>query len=312
MGFPDSSVGKESTCNAGDPGSIPGSGISGGEGIGYPLQYSGLGNSMDCIFHGVAKRRTRLSTFHLQGVAGAHHLIGWRPDGNEGLTLPKRIPPVASAGASAPPVSTAASNRHTQAGTDDFMRYFLIRILFICILLILFLWSPLKNAELVSGVWIFILPRTGVLLRRERSWRSTVLSSLPLRPSRPCSLSPPLVLRLGTCWRPCLLTVPFRVLTLSSSCVLRNLPFHLLLHQLSSPSSNMLLISFSVFSDYMSFSRSCYLVLFQICLPLSSWHLAVWFPALSYLRTPSTPVIFPSCPSSWSEGSASLWFAVCT
>ena len=40
MGFPDSSVGKESTCNAGDPGSIPGSGRSPGEGMGYPLQYS--------------------------------------------------------------------------------------------------------------------------------------------------------------------------------------------------------------------------------------------------------------------------------
>ena len=39
-GFPDSSVGKESTCNAGDPGSIPGSGRFPGEGIGYPLQYS--------------------------------------------------------------------------------------------------------------------------------------------------------------------------------------------------------------------------------------------------------------------------------
>ena len=39
-GFPDSSVGKESTCNAGDPGSIPGSGRSTGEGIGYPFQYS--------------------------------------------------------------------------------------------------------------------------------------------------------------------------------------------------------------------------------------------------------------------------------
>ena len=38
--FPDSSVGKESTCNAGDPGSVPGSGRSAGEGIGYPLQYS--------------------------------------------------------------------------------------------------------------------------------------------------------------------------------------------------------------------------------------------------------------------------------
>ena len=39
-GFPDSSVGKESACNAGAPGSIPGSGRSAGEGIGYPLQYS--------------------------------------------------------------------------------------------------------------------------------------------------------------------------------------------------------------------------------------------------------------------------------
>ena len=40
MGFPDSSVGKESSCDAGDPGSIPGSGRSAGEGMGYQLQYS--------------------------------------------------------------------------------------------------------------------------------------------------------------------------------------------------------------------------------------------------------------------------------
>ena len=40
MGFPDSSAGEESACNAGDPGSIPGMGRSSGEGIGYPLQYS--------------------------------------------------------------------------------------------------------------------------------------------------------------------------------------------------------------------------------------------------------------------------------
>ena len=40
IGFPDNSVGKESSCNAGDPGLIPGSGRSAGEGIGYPLQYS--------------------------------------------------------------------------------------------------------------------------------------------------------------------------------------------------------------------------------------------------------------------------------
>ena len=39
-GFPDSSIGKESAYNAGDPSSIPGSGRSAGEGIGYPLEYS--------------------------------------------------------------------------------------------------------------------------------------------------------------------------------------------------------------------------------------------------------------------------------
>ena len=47
QGFPGSSAGKESTCSAGDPGSIPGLGRSTGEGIGYPLQYSGLEHSMD-------------------------------------------------------------------------------------------------------------------------------------------------------------------------------------------------------------------------------------------------------------------------
>ena len=64
MGFPGGSAGKESTCNAGDLGSIPGSGRSPGEGKGYPLQYSGLENSMDCIVHGVTKSQTRLSNFH--------------------------------------------------------------------------------------------------------------------------------------------------------------------------------------------------------------------------------------------------------
>ena len=97
IGFPDSSVGKESACNAGDPslipgsgrsagegigyppqcswaslvaqlvestcnardlGSIPGSGRSAGEGKGYPLQYSGLENSMNYIVHGVTKSQT--------------------------------------------------------------------------------------------------------------------------------------------------------------------------------------------------------------------------------------------------------------
>ena len=64
LGFPGDSAGKEPTCNAGDLGSIPGLGRSPGEGKGYPLQYSGLENSMNCIVHGVAKSQTRLSGFH--------------------------------------------------------------------------------------------------------------------------------------------------------------------------------------------------------------------------------------------------------
>ena len=50
MDFPCSSAGKESACNVGDLGSIPGLGRSPGEGKGYPLQYSGLENSMDCMY----------------------------------------------------------------------------------------------------------------------------------------------------------------------------------------------------------------------------------------------------------------------
>ena len=101
IGFPHSSVGKESTCKAGDPSSIAGSGRSAGKGIGYPLQYSwaspcgsagkestcnaedlgstpglrrfpgegkgyplqysGLENSVDCTVHGITKNRTQLS-----------------------------------------------------------------------------------------------------------------------------------------------------------------------------------------------------------------------------------------------------------
>ena len=105
QGFPNSSVGKESACNAGDSRSIPGSGRFAGKGIGYllqyswvflvaqpvknhlqcrrlgfypwagrspaegkgsPLQYSGLENPMDCIVHGVIKTWTQLSDFHFQ------------------------------------------------------------------------------------------------------------------------------------------------------------------------------------------------------------------------------------------------------
>ena len=66
MGFPGGSEVKASVCNAGDLGSIPGSGRSPGGGNGNPLQYSCLENPMDggawwATVHGVGKRRTRLS-----------------------------------------------------------------------------------------------------------------------------------------------------------------------------------------------------------------------------------------------------------
>ena len=66
LGFPDSSVGKESTWSPGDLCLIPGPGRSPGEGKGYPLQYFGLENSMNCIVHGVTKSQTLLSDLHFQ------------------------------------------------------------------------------------------------------------------------------------------------------------------------------------------------------------------------------------------------------
>ena len=71
MSIPSSSIGKESTCNAQDPGLIPGLGGSPGEGNGNPLQYSCLENSMDrgawwAAVHGAAKSWTQLSNQHFK------------------------------------------------------------------------------------------------------------------------------------------------------------------------------------------------------------------------------------------------------
>ena len=65
-GFPCGSAGKESACSAEDLGSIPGLERSPGGWKGYPLQYSGLENSMDCVVYGVTKSQTQLSDFHFQ------------------------------------------------------------------------------------------------------------------------------------------------------------------------------------------------------------------------------------------------------
>ena len=77
-GFPDSSVGKESTCNVGDLGSIPGSGRSPGEGKGYPLQDSGLENSMICRVHRIANSQTWRNDFHFY-FGGLVWLMGKTP-----------------------------------------------------------------------------------------------------------------------------------------------------------------------------------------------------------------------------------------
>ena len=63
-GFPGGSAGQESACNGGDLGWIPRLGRSAGEGNGYPLQYSDLENSIDCIAHGIAKSWSQQSDFH--------------------------------------------------------------------------------------------------------------------------------------------------------------------------------------------------------------------------------------------------------
>ena len=65
LGFPGGSAGNEFTCSVRDLGLIPRLGRSPGERKGYPLQYSGLENSMDCIVHEVAKSWTQMRDFHL-------------------------------------------------------------------------------------------------------------------------------------------------------------------------------------------------------------------------------------------------------
>ena len=96
MGFPGGSEVKASASNVGDPGSIPGSGRSPGEGNGTPLQYSCLESPMDrgawrATVHRVTKSRTRLSdftfTFHfpaLEKEMATHStILAWRIPGTE-------------------------------------------------------------------------------------------------------------------------------------------------------------------------------------------------------------------------------------
>ena len=85
QGFPDSSVGQESACNAGDPSSIPGLGKSPGEGIGYPLQYSWASLVGQMVKNPPAMQETWV------------HSLGWEDPLEEGMAthssiLAQRIP----------------------------------------------------------------------------------------------------------------------------------------------------------------------------------------------------------------------------
>ena len=79
MGLPGSSAGKESSCKAGDPASIPGPGRPAVEGKDYPFQYPGLENSTDCIAHWVTKSQTRLSDFQFLSLL----CVLWKDGGGE-------------------------------------------------------------------------------------------------------------------------------------------------------------------------------------------------------------------------------------
>ena len=73
-GLPCGSSGKESACSAGDLGLVPGLGRSPGEGKGYPLQYAGLENSVDCTVCGITKSRTELNDFRFHYAIVTHYL----------------------------------------------------------------------------------------------------------------------------------------------------------------------------------------------------------------------------------------------
>ena len=82
QGFPDSSAGKESACNAGESGSIPGLGRSPGEGIGYPLQYLWISLVAQMVKNPSAMKKTWIRSLGWEdpleeGVA-THSTLAWR------------------------------------------------------------------------------------------------------------------------------------------------------------------------------------------------------------------------------------------
>ena len=100
-GFPGGTAGKDSVCYVGDLGSVPGLERSPGNENGYPFQYSGLENSMDCIVHGVTKSQTWLCDFHFHTIMrGKYYFLCFIDEGKWGSmslhAFTKEHPPVSS------------------------------------------------------------------------------------------------------------------------------------------------------------------------------------------------------------------------
>ena len=116
QGFPCGPAGKESACNAGDLGLISGLGRSPGEGKGYPLQYSGPENFVDCIVHGVTKSQTWLSDF--RGHLWARPSTEWASQ----VVLVVKNPP-ANAGDARDAGSITGSGKSPGVGNGNLLWY---------------------------------------------------------------------------------------------------------------------------------------------------------------------------------------------
>ena len=174
-----SSIGKEATCIAGDPSLIPGPGRSAGEGIGYPLQYSGLENSMDCIVHRVAKSWTWVNDFHFTSL-----YLTWTCESGNKMFHSSHLPPVCSLSSThlyplwdecafstfhtlpgSPPCKPFSDHCHTHpqlqwAATFNHMLAFLCEHLFFYFHLLVFIHLPRKLwAPRVMESW-FCIPNT--------------------------------------------------------------------------------------------------------------------------------------------------------
>ena len=120
VGFPCGSTGKESTCNEGDLGSIPGLGRFPGEGKGYPPQYSGLENSMGSIVHGVTESDTTEQLSDTQNYRFSRHSLSLTPGA---LPNPEIEPRSPSLQADSLPVEPQGTSKRTGVGSLSLLQW---------------------------------------------------------------------------------------------------------------------------------------------------------------------------------------------